>query len=136
MPSGTDEYPQLLPERHESDGERHLRRSLACGVVEVSHVEHDEIVTDLAFGPDGERLATASADRTARLWDVATEKEVVREAHDQQVLVQTGQAVIHATMNTVTVCVASPVCGLSGATSAILRVRFVPTVLAVGIGED
>ena len=38
-------------------------------------------VWDIAFSPDGERLATASDDNTARVWDVASGTEVARKAH-------------------------------------------------------
>ena len=37
-------------------------------------MKHDESVESLAFSPDGTRIATASLDRTARLWDAVTGK--------------------------------------------------------------
>jgi WD40 repeat protein len=36
---------------------------------------HEGYVSSLVFSPEGERLASASFDKTARLWDVATGKE-------------------------------------------------------------
>jgi hypothetical protein len=33
---------------------------------------HTDVVTDLVFRPDGKSLVTLSADRSLRLWDVAT----------------------------------------------------------------
>jgi WD40 repeat protein len=38
---------------------------------------HTAAVQAVAFSPNGERLATASADQTARVWDVATGKELL-----------------------------------------------------------
>jgi WD40 repeat protein/Tfp pilus assembly protein PilF len=44
---------------------------------------HENGVTGIAFHPDGKRVATASLDRTARLWDVATGAEIrVMRGHE------------------------------------------------------
>ena len=38
-----------------------------------------------AFSPDGSRIVTASDDKTARIWDAATGKEIaVLRGHDAQ----------------------------------------------------
>ena len=43
-------------------------------------------VTSAAFSPDGSRIVTASADKTARIWDAATAKEIaVLRGHDDSV---------------------------------------------------
>jgi len=43
---------------------------------------HDDMLEAMAFSPDGTRLATASEDETARLWETATGREVARMEHD------------------------------------------------------
>ena len=46
---------------------------------------HDDAVNFVTFSPDDRWLLTSSADKTARLWDVATGQEVRRfEGHTQQ----------------------------------------------------
>jgi WD40 repeat protein len=42
-------------------------------------------VYHVTFSPDGSRLATASADKTARLWEVASGKELARLPHEASV---------------------------------------------------
>jgi len=59
----------------------------------VSHLElrltlsgHKDGVTSPAFSPDGTRIVTASADKTARIWDAATGKEIaVLRGHEKGV---------------------------------------------------
>ena len=48
---------------------------------------YDSPVNSAAFGPDGTRIVTASWDKTARLWDAATAKEIaVLHGHDDGVI--------------------------------------------------
>src|SRR5262245_25367286 len=46
---------------------------------------HEDVVRAVAFSADGKRVATASADRTARVWATnGTEKPVVLRGHEDQ----------------------------------------------------
>jgi WD40 repeat protein len=42
------------------------------GEVLLSWIAHPEWITDIAWSPDGRRLATASSDNSAKIWDTAT----------------------------------------------------------------
>src|SRR5947199_70946 len=44
---------------------------------------HGAEITFVAFGPDGRTLITAGQDRTARVWDLATGREVRRFGRPQ-----------------------------------------------------
>ena len=46
---------------------------------------HDGAVYSAAFSADGTRIITASGDKTARVWDAATGKELARLGHDDTV---------------------------------------------------
>src|SRR5262249_40527570 len=47
---------------------------------------HDSAPSSVAFSPDGSRIVTASKDKTARIWDAASAKEIaVLRGHDNRV---------------------------------------------------
>ena len=48
---------------------------------------NEKMVAAVAFGPDGQTLATGSHDQTLRLWEVATGQEIaVLRGHEQLVM--------------------------------------------------
>jgi eukaryotic-like serine/threonine-protein kinase len=62
-------------------GKEHANNSVqvldaTTGRVLNTLIGHTEAVVSIAFSPDGRRIATASFDRTGKLWDTATGREV------------------------------------------------------------
>jgi hypothetical protein len=51
----------------------------------VQVLQHNKGVNGVAFSPDGRLLATASSDRTARVWEVGSGQELARVGHDDVV---------------------------------------------------
>jgi eukaryotic-like serine/threonine-protein kinase len=53
---------------------RYLRRRISP---QQTLIGHRREINDVAFSPDGRRLATASGDGTAKVWDTATGREIL-----------------------------------------------------------
>ena len=60
----------------------------------IASFDHQDLVVGAAFSPDGARILTASADKTAKLWDAASGKLIASfdhqgERHSTRRLVRT-----------------------------------------------
>lgn len=62
----------VLPEAEDA-----LRRALQASRIELTLRGHTDTVWWAVFSPDGSRIATASADGTAKIWDATTGKELL-----------------------------------------------------------
>jgi WD40 repeat protein len=51
----------------------------------IATFEHQDLVVDASFSPDGARILTASADNSAKLWDAATGKLIASFDHQGSV---------------------------------------------------
>ena len=47
----------------------------------LASFDHQDVVVDAVFSPDGARILTASRDKTAKLWDAASGKLIGSFAH-------------------------------------------------------
>ena len=76
---------ESLNHKETLEGSTALRRSLALQPRIIAELQHNSSVNAVAFSPDGRKVATASYDNTARLWDVETGKQIQRLEHDGSV---------------------------------------------------
>ena len=74
---------QVASERFFQELIVHREKALPLPIASFNH--QDEVV-GAAFSPDGTRILTASADRTAKLWDVTSGKLIVSFDHRASVL--------------------------------------------------
>ena len=73
---------ESLRHKETLEGTISLRRSIDLLPRCMEKLQHNDSVIALAFSPDGQMLATASSDSSARLWDVGTGKQLQRLEHD------------------------------------------------------
>ena len=70
-----------------SDAEAELVRAAHASRLTAQLDGHEDRVNSAAFSADGKQVVTGSHDRTARIWDVATGKQIARlDGHEDTVL--------------------------------------------------
>ncbi|MGE5764665.1 MAG: CHAT domain-containing protein [Mycobacterium leprae] len=81
-----DAHATTAPAQLEAAREIEKPEPTTCPGQQVARLADDDSVMAVAFSPDGTRLATASRDNTARLWEVSSGQEMARLAHDDSVM--------------------------------------------------
>jgi WD40 repeat protein len=66
-------FSPILPE-----GEAQLRRAVHSSALLARLAGHEDTLMAATFSPDGHRVVTASRDKTARIWDVTTGKQLMQ----------------------------------------------------------
>ncbi|MFN7927749.1 MAG: hypothetical protein U0Y68_07355 [Blastocatellia bacterium] len=73
--------------KYTTQGEDALRQSLVANQLRTELLGHTDSVSNAAYSPDGKFIVTTSRDKTARIWDVATGKELrVLQGHTAEVM--------------------------------------------------
>ncbi len=93
--SNLDEDPELsillalqaLESSHTAGAEDALHRAVQASRIRFTLTGHTDTVSDVEFSPDGTKLASASSDHTAKIWDFASGKELFTlKGHTDQVM--------------------------------------------------
>jgi tetratricopeptide (TPR) repeat protein len=71
-------------QKESGDVNQVLRRALNTPL-SLATLNHDDAVRAVSFSPDGTRVATASLDKTARVWDAQTGETLATLNHDDEV---------------------------------------------------
>lgn len=71
---------QSLKHGYSPEADASLLNALKRGFTKQIYLGHKDLVWGASFSPDGRKMVTASGDRTARVWDVETGKELSRFA--------------------------------------------------------
>ena len=121
----------VLPEAEDA-----LHRAVQTSRIELTLRGHTDEVWGAVFSPDGTRIATASADGTAKIWDATTGKDLITLkgpvpgvvwhamfSPDGKLLATAGQDGIARIWNVTT---GEQVLGLAGHTADVLHIEFSP----------
>lgn len=81
---------QSLKHGYSSEADASLLNALKRGFTKQIYLGHTDLLWSVDFSPDGKKMVTTSNDGTARLWDVATGKELSRFAPSARIFTTAG----------------------------------------------